>query len=204
MGRVRQGSEPLVKEPRCNNSHDHECYKQPHAANTSRNPFSLYGRECPVHGPNAVKPRLPDYEGSSALSKPCKDCEPVQAEPKPDPYVSPHSTDAKAAARNYVKAPVYEEVPALDLNTVALNHTGYDYLYPHQDWLNARDQFAKDGTWKSLNAVLMHVTETNPPPGPPIPVYKPAQPVSAFHPLIYVGLILCVISVAIGCFMLLL
>jgi len=122
---------------------------------------------------------------------------PVQPKPPdPDTYVSPHSVDAEAAMRKYVQVPVFEEVySGADGNggmITRLVQRGTKYEYPHKDWLDARDQFAKDGTWESLNAMLQHVTETNPPPGPAIPVYKaPAKDSNRARTLFYAAFALC-------------
>lgn len=134
-----------MRKPACNDPLDHAHYPVAHASNASRNYFSRYGRECPVHGPTARE---------AVKNNTCKD-----SEPEPDPYISPHNVDARAAERNYVKIPVYEK--------------GYAIEYPHRDWLDARELYAKDPERHPLDTVLMHVTEDNPPPGPPIPVYKP-------------------------------
>jgi hypothetical protein len=55
-------------------------------------------------------------------------------------------------------------------------HTGTRYADgPHREWVNARERYATDPEQHPLDTVLMHVTEDNPPPGPPIPVYKPRE-----------------------------
>lgn len=205
----------MSRPPKCNRPHDHECYTLGHANNTSTNPLSLYGRECPVHGPTArAKERALERRGG------CKDCgwwqadehystcpqhlrnqkpKPAPPEPKPDAYVSPHSVNA--LGEQPIKIPVFDYTED-ENGTLHARQTGFEIDYPHNTWINARESYAKGDD--TLEHVLQYVTETNPPPGPPIAVYKPAaEPVLVFHPLLYVLLILGVVSVAIGCLMLL-
>lgn len=104
---------------------------------------------------------------------------------KPPEYVSPHSVDAEAAARNYVKIPTDKK------------GYYYHYLYPHKDWLDARELYAKDPERHPLDTVLMHVTPDTPPPGPPIPVYKPVvkqEPLSAKAKLVAVLWLVIILS----------
>lgn len=190
-----------MKEPRCNHPHDHECYKNSHARNTSRNPLSLYGRECPVHGPTARE------AATMAEKNICKDCgisygghaqdckqnPQYKPPPPPDPYVSPHSVNAEG--EQPIRIPVFEEVPAYVDGVHVLKQTGFQINYPHHTWINARESYARGSD--TLENMLQYVTETNPPPGPPIAVYKPA-PVETHHSRTWFyaafGLLFCLVG----------
>lgn len=116
---------------------------------------------CPQHRLNQPKPKG-DYG-------------PNPYEPKPDggandDYISPHSLNA--VGEQPVKTPKYREIPTDDPNTCLLEQDGWEISYPHNTWINARESYAKGRD--TLENVLQYVTEDNPPPGPPIPVYKPA------------------------------
>jgi hypothetical protein len=112
---------------------------------------------CPQHPRNIKKP------------------EPVQPV-APDTYVSPHSL--YHGGETPVVTPVYEE-HRIDDSTWQLIQTGTSYAYPHKDWLDTREAYATapfdpENDAIRLQAVLDCVTETNPPPGEPIAIYKPA------------------------------
>jgi hypothetical protein len=107
------------------------------------------------------------------MAAPKRDYGPNPYEPPPDTYVSPH--DVYHGGEKPVVTPVFAYVEDENGYQQAF-HKGSRYEYPHRAWVEAREQFAKDGTWESLSAMLQHVTETNPPPGTPIPVYKPREP----------------------------
>lgn len=97
--------------------------------------------------------------------------------PKPDGgandgYISPHSLDA--TGEQPVRIPRLREVPTDDPYHMHLVQDGYEVQYPHHTWINARESYALGRD--SLENILQYVTETNPPPGPPIPVYKQQVP----------------------------
>jgi hypothetical protein len=135
--------------------------------------FWMLNRSCKDCGwavPGEHRSTCPQHRLRRNAKKP----EPEPAPVAPDTYVSPHSVDRETAARNFVRVPVFDYTE--DMNGVQHAYlTSTNYEYPHQDWLDAREEYAKDPLAHPLDTVLMHVTETNPPPGPPIPVYKPAE-----------------------------
>jgi hypothetical protein len=62
-----------------------------------------------------------------------------------------------------------EPKPDAYVSPHSLDATGEN---PHNTWINARESYARGSD--TLENMLQYVTETNPPPGAPIPVYKPA------------------------------
>lgn len=101
-------------------------------------------------------------------------------QPNPDPYVSPHALDY--SNEKPVKIPVFEYVQD-SAGVIHAHHKDDKTAYPHRQWVKARDLYAKNPELCPLDTVLAHVTETNPPPGPPIVVYKPAiRPAAKFSP----------------------
>jgi hypothetical protein len=89
-----------------------------------------------------------------------------------DDYISPHSLNA--VGEQPVKTPKYREIPTDDPYHLHLEQDGWEIQYPHHTWINARESYALGRD--SLENMLQYVTETNPPPGPPIPVYKQQVP----------------------------
>jgi hypothetical protein len=97
---------------------------------------------------------------------------------EPDEYVSPHSV--YHGGETPVVTPVFDYTEDSRGGLHAF-HRGDSYAYPHREWVNARDAYATaigdpENDAIMLQAVLDCVTETNPPPGPPIPVFKPREP----------------------------
>jgi hypothetical protein len=101
------------------------------------------------YGPNPYEPPKPDGGAN-------------------DGYISPHSLDA--AGEKPVRIPKFREVETGDVHRLHLEQDGWEIQYPHHTWINARESYALGRD--TLENVLQYVTETNPPPGPPIPVYK--------------------------------
>lgn len=67
-----------------------------------------------------------------------------------------------------VKTPVYEEVYNGGYE-IQLRQTGVKHVYPHRDWIQARDSYAlyhggdPEIEYRLKTELLSHVTETNPP-----------------------------------------
>lgn len=117
------------------------------------------------------RPRKPDVMSPPPMKN--RDYGPSPYEPPPDKYVSPHSIEW--SKENPLKTPVFKYTED-ENGMIHAFHTGERYDYPHRDWVEAREAYATDPEKHPLDTVLMHVTETNPPAGPPIPVYKAPQP----------------------------
>lgn len=148
-------------------------------------------RGCPRH-PDALR-----FKKYTPLGLANKDYGPSPYEPSPDTYLPVWQTNA--ANERPIKTPVFEESPGYADGVHVLRQTGYSFQYPHQDWLEARERYAKDPERHPIDTVLMHVTETNPPyvkslvcerPG------QPVQPVARFNPMPYVLLIMVVCAIA--------
>lgn len=92
---------------------------------------------------------------------------------KPDDYISPHKTLLGTYPCSNHAAHV-ANIAAHKYAGNCLRHTEPSLEW--QEWLEARERYAENPVVHPLDTVLMHVTEENPPPGPPLSLYKPKPP----------------------------